>query len=310
MKHGETRQAVLSALTAAGPSGCSGAALAADLSISRTSVWKQVEALRHDGYRIQGRPGGGYALESTAAEALQDLTTTRLRYVLHHRGLVGSTNDWAKSLATAGAPEGTLCSAEAQSAGRGRRGRQWLSPTGGLYFSLILRPPLPPAAIPRLTLMAAVAVAEAIGSQAAIKWPNDVLIGGRKVCGILCELQAEDDAVDAVVMGIGINASEAKELSAVPTAGSVPVQNRVALLRAVLTQLDACYDRLLQRGWPDLLDTWRRRSCTLGTEVTVSGSFGAASGRAVDVDAEGALLVETSTGLRRFLAGEVTLAKG
>jgi BirA family biotin operon repressor/biotin-[acetyl-CoA-carboxylase] ligase len=308
VKRGETRAAVLRALTEAGPAGLSGAALAEALAISRTSIWKQVRALRDEGYAIAGRPGGGYAIEGAAPKALAGLATARLTYHLHHRERVGSTNDWAKALAAAGAPEGTLCAAEAQTAGRGRRGRTWLSPAGGIYLSLILRPPLPPAAIPRITLMAAVAVARAIGPEAEIKWPNDVLVGGRKVCGILCELRAEDDLVDAVILGIGINAQDRPELQAVPTAAALRTADRAGLLRAVLAQLDACYETLLAGGWPDLLAEWRRRSCTLGRAVTVSGAFGEASGLAADVDGDGALLLQTAAGVRRFLAGEVTLA--
>jgi BirA family biotin operon repressor/biotin-[acetyl-CoA-carboxylase] ligase len=239
VKRGQTRAAVLRALAEAGPAGCSGADLAAALAISRTSVWKQVQALRREGYAIRGRPGGGYALEGAAVEAVAHLPPTRLPYRLHHRARVGSTNDWAKELAAAGAPEGTLCAAEAQSAGRGRRGRSWLSPAGGLYFSLVLRPQLPPAAVPRLTLMAAVAVARAIGPAAAIKWPNDILVDGRKVCGILCELQAEDDLLGAAVLGIGVNTADSPDLAAVGSAGSLRVPDRALLLRSILLRAPA-----------------------------------------------------------------------
>jgi BirA family biotin operon repressor/biotin-[acetyl-CoA-carboxylase] ligase len=241
------------------------------------------------------------------AEALAGLVPVRLRYQVHHEAMVASTNDWAKSLAAAGAPEGTLCWADAQSAGRGRRGRSWLSPAGGLYLSLVLRPALPPAAIPRLTLLAAVAVARAVGPAAAIKWPNDVLLDGRKVCGILSEIHGDPAAV---ILGIGVNVAPAPALTAVPTAGSLPAPDRVALLRAILAQLDACYDGLLAGAWPALLDEWRARSCTLGQDVTVSGAFGQVQGRAVNVDADGALLLATADGPRRFLAGEVTLHRG
>ncbi len=246
-------------------------------------------------------------MSASIAEALAGLAPARLQYRIHHEALVGSTNDWAKSLAAAGAPEGTLCWADAQSAGRGRRGRSWLSPTGGLYLSLVLRPDLPPVAIPRLTPMAAVAVARAIGPAVAIKWPNDVLLDGRKVCGILSELHGDPAAV---ILGIGVNVAAAPDLAAVPTAGSLRAPDRIALLRAVLAETDACYDGLLAGAWPALLDEWRRRSCTLGQEVTVTGAFGQATGLAVDVDADGALLLATPTGTRRFLAGEVTLNRG
>ncbi len=245
-------------------------------------------------------------MSDSFAEALAGLATARLRYTVHHAALVASTNDWARSLAAAGAPEGTLCWADAQSAGRGRRGRGWLSPCGGLYLSLILRPTLPPAAIPRLTLMAAVALARASGPAATIKWPNDILLDGRKVCGILSELHGDPAAV---ILGIGVNVAADPALAAVPTAGSLGAPDRIALLRGILAELDACYDGLVAGAWPALLDEWRGRCRTLGQEVTVAGAFGQVAGRALDVDPDGALLLTTAGGTRRFLAGEVTLRK-
>jgi BirA family biotin operon repressor/biotin-[acetyl-CoA-carboxylase] ligase len=306
---GETRGRVLAALAAAGGRPVSGEALAQALGISRTSVWKQVAALRRQGYAIAGTRGGGYVLQARSqrllpAEVERDLATRRLTYRVHHRDVVGSTNDWARALAAAGAPEGTVCLAEEQTAGRGRRGRSWLSPRGGLYGSLLLRPPLPPAALPRLTLMVAVAAAEAIGPAAAIKWPNDLLVAGRKVGGILCELTADDERMASVVVGIGINVAAAPPL---PTAGCVG-GDRLQLCRALLGHLDDAYDRLLRGRWPELLARWRQRSCTLGRDVVAVGPEGEVRGVAEDVDEDGALLLRAPDGtLRRLLGGEVTL---
>ncbi|MFM7141205.1 MAG: biotin--[acetyl-CoA-carboxylase] ligase, partial [Alphaproteobacteria bacterium] len=190
---------VLAAL--AGGEWRSGQALAADLGVTRAAVWKSIERLRREGYRIEAEAGRGYRLLGAPdrllpGEIAKHFRPRRFAGGVVHRDEVDSTNRLAIELARGGAAEGTAVVAEKQTAGRGRLGRTWESPPGlNLYLSVILRPALSPVEVPRLTLAAAVAVADAIaattGLRPEIKWPNDVLVDGRKACGILTELEAE-----------------------------------------------------------------------------------------------------------------------
>jgi len=221
---------------------------------------------------------------------------------------LGSTNDKAKELALRGAEEGTVVVAEMQKSGRGRLGRTWISPKGGVYLSIILRPA--GSGMQKLTLMTAVAVARAIkklyGIDARIKWPNDVLLEGKKVCGILTETSADSGRIDFVIIGIGINADV--EPAAFPeefrsTATSLCCYVKVSrkeLVRALLEEFDSLYSE----GFD--LRLWRELSDTIGKNVRVETTQEVFSGRALDVDEEGALLVEKEDGtLQKVVAGDV-----
>ena len=248
------------------------------------------------------------------------LNTRRLGRPLNFRASVGSSNDEARVLARAGAPEGTAVLADAQTAGRGRLGRGWQSPAGeGIWLSLVLRPALPAPETPRLTLAAAVAVAEAIrahGVPAGIKWPNDILVDGRKCCGILTEMELLGEAVAFVILGIGLNVNQAgfpPEIAAQATslrlALGQPLE-RVALACAILERLEVRYDQLLAGEAAAVLGAWRALSVTLGHRVRVTPATGgpALVGEAADVDADGALLLRRDDGrVERLLAGEVSL---
>ncbi|MBN1530563.1 MAG: biotin--[acetyl-CoA-carboxylase] ligase [Thermoleophilaceae bacterium] len=212
---------------------------------------------------------------------------------VHHR-VADSTNERAKALAAAGAPHGTLVTADEQTAGRGRQGRSWLAEAGAaVLMSVVLRPP--PEALP---LAAAVAVAEAVPVETAIKWPNDVLVDGRKLAGILVEGRPQEGWV---VLGIGLNVSGIPaEVSDIATAlGS---GGREEVLSALLERLDA----RLSSPLPEVLDEWRRRDALLGREIRWDGGSGVAAG----IDADGSLLVETGEGQVALVAGEVHLSRG
>src|SRR5919198_2054958 len=209
-----SEEMVLAFLAEAGDEFVSGEAISDKLGLSRAAVWKHVEALRAQGYRIDAVPARGYRLAGIpdrlgALELRPLLNTHDLGQVVHWHDEVGSTNDLAKALADDGAAHGEVVVAEAQSAGRGRRGRSWPSPPGrNLYLSAVLRPDLPPARAPELTLVASVALCQAVRQAdvaASIKWPNDLLVGGRKLGGILLEMAAEPDQIQWVVLGIGVN---------------------------------------------------------------------------------------------------------
>ena len=238
---------------------------------------------------------------------------------IHPYGTIPSTMDEAHRLAANGEPEGSVVIAEAQTRGRGRLGRSWVSPReGGAYLSVILRPSIGIQKASRLTLMAAVAAARAVeevtGLRPEIKWPNDLLIQGRKVAGILAELHASGGRIHHAVVGIGINVNTPKAL--LPAHGTSlseekgsPV-DRAALVRALLRALDAAYERLQAEEFAGLLDEWRRYAAFLGRRVRVMAEGRIVDGWAVDVDPNGALLVRTDVGFTEAVsAGEVLIVR-
>nr|WP_286202555.1 biotin--[acetyl-CoA-carboxylase] ligase [Comamonas sp. JC664] len=301
----------------------SGEALSSKLGLSRTAVWKHVESLRAKGYRIEAVSARGYRLVSvpdrlTALEVVPLLDTHDLGRTLHHHASLPSTNEKAFRLAQDGAEHGEVVVAEQQTAGKGRRGRVWVSPPGlNLYFSAILRPALPPQRAPELTLVAAVALAEALrdaGANAAIKWPNDVHIDGRKVAGILTELSAEPERVHFVIVGVGVNLNSQAEhfpdelrdtATSLSLALGKPVQ-RAQFAAALWTRLEEWLDLYLETGFDAVRARWKALSSTLGQDVLVRTDRQELRGRAEDIDPSGALLVRTAEGsLERVLAGDV-----
>jgi BirA family biotin operon repressor/biotin-[acetyl-CoA-carboxylase] ligase len=305
----------------------SGEELARRLGCTRAAVWKHVAALRRQGYTIAARRAAGYALAGAPdrlgpAELAPHLTGRWRR--IEWRAEVDSTQRLARDLARAGAPEGTAVVAERQTAGRGRLGRQWHSPAGvNLYCSVILRPRLAPAAVPRLALVAGVAVAVAVeetaGRRPAIKWPNDVLLDGRKVAGVLTEMDAEVERVAHVIAGIGVNLNAPRtafppDLRAKATslrlATGRPV-DRAAFTGRLLAALEARYDRFVSEGFASVRAEWESYSCLTGAEVCVAAPEGEQRGRALGLDADGALRLRTAAGAEvRIVAGEVTVRDG
>ncbi len=313
-----TRARLLQRLRTGGGQAQSGVALAREMGVSRAAIWKHVRRLRSEGYDIPGTSGSGYVLRAEAGTLdpltsadLTDARRTRVGRVLHVLRQVDSTNVLARQLGLAGSADGTAVVAEEQTAGRGRNGRGFLSPQGGVYLSVVLRPRLPPAQASRLTLLGALAVCEAIegwgGLQPTIKWPNDILLPGGKVCGILLELVAREDCVDFIVLGAGVNVQSCPagvEAASLHAAG-VDV-GRAAVANAILNRLDANYVALNAGRWSDLLSAWRRRCSTLGQAVEVAGIGGdKLQGIAVDVTLEGALLVDVGDAVRTVFAGDV-----
>ena len=255
-----------------------------------------------------------------APALLHKLTGLRFGLPVHVYGRLGSTNDEARRLAQAGAPEGLLVIAEEQTAGRGRAGRRWLTPPGpALAFSLVLRPPAPAAEASRLSMLAGLALCEAIervaGVPVQLKWPNDILIHGQKAGGILLEtaLDAGTQQLDYAVLGIGVNVAEAPPPEAVDFPATAldaeagrPV-DRLDLLRAILERLEAHYPRL-EAGSGLLHTAWAARLAWLGESVVARTPDGETVGRAVGADEDGALLVVLDSGVRvRVTAGDVRL---
>jgi BirA family biotin operon repressor/biotin-[acetyl-CoA-carboxylase] ligase len=321
-----SEELVLSFLAEAGDEYVSGEAISDKLGLTRAAVWKHVEALRGHGYRIDAVPARGYRLAGipdrlTPLELRPLLNTHDLGQTLHHFEVIGSTNDHARELAEEGADPGEVVIAESQTGGRGRRGRPWVSPPGrNVYFSVILRPELPPARAPELTLLASVAICDALRQAdvpAVIKWPNDLLVNDRKIAGILTELASEPERVHWVVVGVGVNVNATaadfpEELRAIAT--SVLLERgtpapRALLLAACLTALEGWLDRHAEEGFAPIREAWRERSGTLGREVTVQTGAREVVGRAEDIDEAGALLVRTERGLERILSGDVTMLR-
>jgi BirA family biotin operon repressor/biotin-[acetyl-CoA-carboxylase] ligase len=321
-----SEEMVLGFLAEAGDEFVSGEAISDKLGLSRAAVWKHVNALRAQGYRIDAVPARGYRLVEIPdrlgkLELLPLLNTRELGQVLHWFEEVGSTNDVAKRLAEEGAAHGEVVVAEAQTAGRGRRGRSWSSPARrSVYLSAVLRPDLTPPRAAELTLLASVAVCEAArqaGVQASIKWPNDVLAGGRKLAGILTELAADLDQVQWVVLGIGVNVNLAREdfppeLRDVATSLAIERGQRVPralFAAAMLSALEEWLDRHAAEGFAPVREAWRAMSDTLGRDVRVRTGDRGVEGLAEDIDASGALLVRTPAGIERILSGDVELLR-
>ena len=318
---------ILMMLKEAAPAPLSGEALGRSLGLTRAAIWKVIRGLREEGYEISSSPRLGYGLiqapDLLVPAEVEPLLRTRCfgRRGIHHSVEIGSTNDRAKELAHGGAPEGTLVVAESQSAGRGRFGRAWASPgRGGLYLSLILRPSLAPSEAPQITLLAGVGVCRAINALtpvgAGIKWPNDVLIKGKKVAGILTEMEAEMDRIHHLIVGIGINVNT--RMSFLPRAvreratslleeTGKPI-SRKDLLAMVLAEMEALWAQAERGGFDAVRAAWKRLNVTLGRRVRIEGMDVAVLGTAMDLDDRGALLVRAQDGpLHRIPFGEVSL---
>jgi len=235
---------------------------------------------------------------------------------------VASTNDWARELAKLSAPEGTVAIAETQTSGRGRLSRKWVSPIGGLWFSVILRPKLPANKAAKLVFAAGLAVAEVLRElyslPAETKWPNDVLVHDRKVCGILTEMNTTGKKVNYAIVGVGINANfNAKvfpdSLRETVTSLETKLGRKIRLeelFKALLERLECLYGLFLSGGSGSILDRWKSYAGFLGHQVEVAGQTERLSGLAVDVDNEGALILRLEDGaMKRVLAGDVSLKK-
>ena len=298
----------------------SGEALCEKLGVSRSAIWKHIESLRSLGYTIEAFPHRGYRLIDSpdkllSEELMWNLHTELIGKQVLSYEVVASTNDVAYDLGKKGTREGTVIVSEGQTKGKGRLGRSWVSPKGkGIYLSILLRPTLPPQSIPKLTLLAAVSVARAIrevtGLTPQIRWPNDLLLNGKKVSGILTEMSAEQDRVHFVVVGIGVNVNTAAEfLPGEETSLKIETGNfisRIRLAQSLLEAFDTLYRDFKEGKTDEALEECRKLSAVLGTHVTVEQVNGKKEGYAVDIDEEGALLLRFDDGVtERILSGDL-----
>jgi BirA family biotin operon repressor/biotin-[acetyl-CoA-carboxylase] ligase len=302
----------------------SGEQLSQIMGVSRTAVWKQIQSLREQGYRIEAQPRLGYRLLSRPDRLLPEEVTFGLRtkylgQAVIYYDEIESTNDAARRLAQQGAQEGTLVVAERQTQGKGRLGRLWVTPRGeALSFSFILRPQLLPQEAPRATLVSAVAVAQALraltGLEVKIKWPNDLLIEGKKIVGILTEMNSEIDRINYLVVGIGINVNMDPDIfppdfrdraTSLRAQLQQPV-SRLAVLQRSLEELERCYESWKTGEFSELLREWRELSDTLGKTVRVNDLERVIEGLAEDIEEDGSLRLRLSDGtIYRVIVGDV-----
>lgn len=320
---------ILKALRTTGPTGVSGAELSGRLKVTRAAIWGRIEELRSLGYDIVASPHHGYRLLSSpdllhADDLIARLGPTRVvgRDIRVFERTT-STNDVIEKLARDKVKEGVVVFAESQTKGRGRLGRVWTSPSRkGLWFSVLLRPALHPLAATQVTVLAATALRRAIqavtGLQARIKWPNDILLGGRKVAGILTELSAELDGIRWLVLGIGVDVNlSAGDFPAefASTATSLKAElgrpvSRAELAVAILQELDRDYMTLLRGGFQAIADEWQRNCSTLGQRVSIRMGDRRLSGRAETLGDNGELLLRTDHGhVERIIGGDVVVEK-
>ncbi|MCX7872299.1 MAG: biotin--[acetyl-CoA-carboxylase] ligase [Verrucomicrobiae bacterium] len=307
----------------------SGAELAGRLKISRAAIWSHIEELRKLGYDIEASPHLGYRLKNSPDILLGDDLISRLTGVK----IIGreiqvfqettSTNDIIEKMAIDGVFEGVVIFAESQTRGRGRLGRSWHSSARkGLWFSILLRPSLHPRASMQITIAAATAIRNAICNltklPALIKWPNDIVINGKKAAGILNEISAETERIKYSILGIGINVNH--DISDFPgeiknIATSIKIEkgesvSRAELAIAVLEELDKYYQKILNKDFQTIADEWTHYCATIGKNVTIRLPDRVVQGRAESLDSDGCLLVRKTHGhLERIVGGDVTLEK-
>ncbi len=327
---GETADSVARLLQAAGHKFVSGERICRKLKVSRTAVWKAVRQLKREGYTIEASRRTGYRLRGVPDVLLPRIIQDGLRASVLGSSLISfrrasSTNDIGLYLAARGCPDGCVVTAETQWGGRGRLGRRWHSPPEmGLWFSSILRPPLPVSGAQVLTFLGAVAAARAIRAllhvPVVLRWPNDLVLGKKKLGGVLVELTAEFDLIRHVVLGVGLNvnfmprdfpeplratATSLREILGRPVA-------RAPLLRRVLEEMDRRYAELRMEGsTASLVDEWRALTHQIGQIVRVSHLSQVREGTVMGVDSDGALLLRSPAGtVDRLLAGDVTILHG
>lgn len=298
----------------------SGEAIAGELGITRSSVWKHINTLRERGFEIEGSPRG-YRMSSEPDLLLPERVEGLLK-----AGIIGksidyhercdSSNEVAKRLARKAGKEGSIIVCEEQSAGRGRLGRKWVSPRGGVWVSVILKPSIPPEEATKLGLLSSLSVGKTLRKlyrlDACLKWPNDVLIGEKKVCGVLVEVEAEIDVVNFAVVGIGLNANldvgafpeEVRKIATTLREELKGEVDRAELLAVILKEMEENYTTFIHRGFRALLEEYEELCTTLGSEVKVVQDGREIRGTAVEIDRKGALILLTPEGRERITYGD------
>ncbi len=302
----------------------SGEEISQKLGISRAAIWKHIEKLRQRGYDFVAVPHLGYRLSTVPDRLFPEeikfgLNTKIIGKRIVYYDIIDSTNAKCYELAEKNYPQGTTVVAEGQTKGKGRLSRPWISPRyKGIYFSIILKPDILPMQVPKITLLVAVSAVSAIRKlaqlQTLIRWPNDVLINGRKVCGILTEMNAEVDRVNFIILGIGINvtsnrSSLPKGATSLFAEGARGI-SRCQLLRELLMDLESNYLSFKREGFAPIVQEWRNFSAILGNRVKIISHSEKLEGQATGIDSDGALIIRLDNGFQeKILAGDVELLR-
>lgn len=303
----------------------SGESISDAIGISRAAVWKYINALKNEGYIIESSTNKGYKIVGrpdilTSKEVEPFLKSKLIGSNIVHFDTINSTNTKAKELAADNCPDGTVIVSEEQTSGRGRLGRQWVSPKGkGIWMSIVLRPEISPMEAYKVTIIAAAAVHGALsqhGINAQIKWPNDIIIGGKKVCGILTEMNAELSKIHYLVIGIGINVNT--EASEIPEdlkdkASSLKIQagktfDRKSIFGSILNHFEPLYNDFINTGSiAASIDVCKKYSAVLNREILLIEGNKSSSVKVIDINNNGHLLIEENGITREVLSGEVSL---
>ena len=303
---------------------CSGEEISQKLGVTRSAVWKNIKKLKSDGYEILSSTKKGYYLVQTPniiteTEIKEQLRTKVLGQTIYYKDEIDSTNNKAKELARKGAKEGTLVVADQQTSGKGRLGRVWESPAGtGIWMSIILRPNILPQYASQITLVAGLDMCEAIqevtGLNAMIKWPNDVVVGGKKVCGILTEMSAEIEGINYIVVGIGVNVNMKHFPETLPYASSLVLQggkeySRKEIITNFLERFDKDYEQYKVKPDLEALQKRYERNCiNLHKKVKLVRKSGEVVAEAIGINKEGELCVKYEDGTEEtVLSGEVSV---
>ena len=341
---------VLQMLREGEPGYVSGEALSRTLGVSRTAIWKYINELKDEGYVIEASSKKGYRMDPSGdlLNAFEIKSNSRAdllgRNVLYFKSL-DSTNNYAKKIASEGCEEGTVVIAGRQLSGRGRLGRLWSSSSEkGVWMSVVLKPSVNPQEVQIITLAASVAVILAIkkvtGITGGIKWPNDIILKGKKVCGILTEMNSELDKINYVILGIGINVnqeagdfpedirqvatslrcfamesgmllkekSDKSDTKLIANMGSEGIFNRSEIMKELLFHLERFYDDINKGCISHIIDLWKQYSITLNMEVEFTQKDVKYRGRALDITGDGKLVVKCQDGsIREILFGEVSV---
>ncbi|MBM7552488.1 biotin--[acetyl-CoA-carboxylase] ligase [Thalassobacillus pellis] len=305
-----TRQKMIKLLANNRTGYISGQELSRQLSVSRTAIWKHMKELEKDGYIIEAAPKKGYRIIDFPDKVSQNtlrwgLNTTWAGQELFHYNQVASTQEIAHKLAAEGHPHGTLVVADEQVKGKGRMARPWHSQKkDGIWMSLLLRPDLPPVQAPQITLLAATVLAKAIASasqvEPQIKWPNDLLINHKKMAGILTEMQAEQDQIQYVVLGMGININqdpgkfpdEIKKKATSLRQETGETWNITWLIQLILETFENTYEQFVHEGFGTVKKTWEQYGYKIGEQVTISTMRKTWEATLLGIEADGALLVK------------------
>lgn len=295
----------------------SGEKISEQTGISRAAVWKHIKSLKQAGYEIDSVTNKGYRFisspdllcEKEIADALNTEFTGQNLFIYEE---TDSTNERAKT--NSSQADGSVFIAEVQNHGKGTRGRGWVSPKGsGIWHSILLKPDIPPLEAAQVTLVAGIAVCEAIGLNSEIKWPNDIVIGGKKICGILTEMSSEKNMINYIVCGIGINVNTEsfpdeiahRATSMYIESGKKYVRNE--LIAKVLNMFEYYYKKFLDEGLEVMIEEYKKHCITIGRKVSVNFKKETVTGTALDVDKTGALVVETDNGIIHVTSGEVSV---